>query len=106
VNAATRYNHAVDYVVRTVHCWHCVGAGWHARDVDLELQHARAVGRAGYDILVGGIPILDSPSWDELVERRGDDKPCSQKCGQCTRCRISRAYHARRAYQRLAAGAG
>jgi hypothetical protein len=41
-------------------------------------------------------PLLDVPSWDELVERRGDHLPCSTKCGDCTRCRISQRWWSRR----------
>jgi hypothetical protein len=67
-----------------------------ARLADAELDHTRRIGHAGDDIRAGGIPILRSPSWDELIERRGETTPCSTACKRCTRCRIARGYQARR----------
>ncbi|HEY3090681.1 MAG TPA: hypothetical protein VGJ59_21735 [Jatrophihabitantaceae bacterium] len=75
MSAATRYDHAVAYVVRTVHCWHCIGAGWHARDVDLELEAARELGRAGDQVLAGGNPQLRWPTHAEYEQRRRNPRP-------------------------------
>jgi hypothetical protein len=71
MNAAARYDRAVQYIVRTVHCWHCIGAGWHARDVDLEVEHDRELGRAGYDAIgPDWAATVDRPTFPQLEERR------------------------------------
>ena len=62
-------------------------------------ERARVLGEAGDDICAGGIPLLRQPTFRELTRRRGDHLPGSDRCGTCTRCRLSLRYwgHAERA---------
>jgi hypothetical protein len=68
-NAAARYAGIVKLIADCC-CVHCAGLGWALRDVDIELQQARDLGRAGDQVLAGGNPQLRWPSFAEYVARR------------------------------------
>jgi len=68
-NPAQRYD-AIVKLIADCCCQHCAGLGWALRDTDIELQHARELGRAGDQVLAGGNPQLRWPPFSEYVARR------------------------------------
>jgi hypothetical protein len=68
-NAAARYD-AIVKLIADCCCQHCAGLGWALREVDIELEQARELGRAGDQVLDGGNPQLRWLPFAEFVARR------------------------------------